>query len=158
MLEDDNPLLEEFIKSLDAFKAALDKYAETTAKEQQARSSPKEPQPPQPIKFDVSFPPAVTAYYEAKQHGRAANNKWRWIERGVTLLAFFAAVALAVFTYKTLRQVKRQADSAQAQVGIMRQQLEAADRAWIKATLVPSNGVTFTNNEAHFSFSIAMKT
>ena len=90
-------------------------------------------------RLPINLPPAITAYYETEQRERPSNRNWKWFERAIAFLAFGAAVALAVLTYNTLRQVKRQADSVQKQVSLMREQLRTSiesfridERAWIE--------------------------
>src|SRR5580704_12972391 len=127
-MDETERLLKSFIKSLNDFKAALDKYAEAVYKDQDAGQNSNRPQIQGVIRSEVSLPPAVQAYYEAEEIERPSKNKWERIKRVIEVVAFFAAIVAAFFTYKTLHQTVRQADNAQAQVTIMRQQLEAADR------------------------------
>jgi hypothetical protein len=125
-------LLRSVVKTLDALKASLDKHREAISKQNETTQRQAHPDPQQVIQPVVSLPPAVTAYYEAQEHNRPSTERWERIKRGIEFLAFGAAITLAILTYRTLQQVKRQADAAQSQVGIMQRQLEAADRPWMK--------------------------
>ena len=86
--------------------------------------------------IEIRLPPEVTSYYESEQHERPTKNK---LETGIRLIqfaGFIAAAVLAVLTYRTLQEIRRQADTAQRQVEIMQRQLEATDRPWVKVASV----------------------
>lgn len=148
--------LESFIAALEAFKASLDKHIEAIGEHQQATQRGPQPEPQQIVTPEVRLPPAVAAYYEAEQRDRPSAQRWERVKRGIEFLAFAAAVVLAVLTYRTLQQVRRQADSAHEQVAIMRKQLEQSDRAWIKVAMKINHPITFLENgqmSGYFSFT-----
>jgi hypothetical protein len=83
--------------------------------------------PPSPI----NLPPAITAYYESEQNERPSKNRWEVIGRIIALITVIAALAVAIFTYRTLRQVTKQVNLAQGQLRVMQRQLRMDQRAWI---------------------------
>lgn len=72
----------------------------------------------------MDLPPAISSYCEAEQRKCPSKNRWHRIKLALEFLTFGAPLLLAVFAYRTLLQVKRQADGAQVQIDIMRKQLE----------------------------------
>lgn len=90
-------------------------------------------QPPARFKFqsEIRLPPAVGEYFGDEQRARPSNTLRDRIRLWFEGIALFAAILAAIFTYSTLIQIKRQADSAQNQVTLMAKQLEADQRAWI---------------------------
>ena len=83
--------------------------------------------PPSPI----NLPPAIPAYYESEQNERPSKNRWELVGRIIAFVTVIAALAVAIFTYSTLRQVTKQANSAQGQLRVMQRQLRMDQRAWI---------------------------
>jgi hypothetical protein len=129
MLERDARLIRSLIKSLDALQASIHQQAEAISEYTESPTHPEEPGPPPTLKADVSLPPAVTSYYDSAQRERQSTNWWHWIERGIAVVALIAAVALAILTYCTLRQIKRQADSADGMLAESHAQTVSQNRA-----------------------------
>jgi hypothetical protein len=73
------------------------------------------------------------------------------------IIAVLAACAIAYFTFRTLGEVAKQADSAQAQVGLLQKQLEAADRPWVSIKIAPTYPITVSGESQQFRFSIELK-
>lgn len=73
------------------------------------------------------LPEAIGSYYQAEQDERPSNRKWKIGERVFVGLTFGVAVAGAIFTYCTLKQVTRQADAAQRQLEAM----QYSQRPWL---------------------------
>lgn len=120
----DERLIRSIVKAIDRLQASIHKHAEAICEQNESASTPNEPQPPPTIRTELNLPPAVTEYCASEQRERPSNQKW---ERAKTILecaGVLVAIVLVGLTYKTLGQVK-------AQVGVMRQQLEVADRPWL---------------------------
>ncbi len=87
------------------------------------------------VTVQVQLPEEMATYYEAEQNARRRNDKWKTIERIAALSALVLSVLAALFTYRTLRQVTRQADV-----------MEADNRPWVKvveATLNEADALIF---------------
>lgn len=83
----------------------------------------------------LQLPEAITTYYEAERNATPRNDKWKTVERIAALSALVLSVLAALFTYRTLRQVSRQADV-----------MEADTRPWVKvvaATLNEADALIF---------------
>ena len=92
-------LIRSFVDSLNAFKASLDRHAEIIREYRESREAARQPEnPPEPAKIIAELPPAIVSYYEAEQNVRRSAKWWKRVERGLAVLAFFAAVALAPLT------------------------------------------------------------
>jgi len=120
------------ISILQAIKSGIDEQTKAMREEQKAAGRSEEPPAQRPVDPVVSLPPAISGYYEAEQRDRPLRERREIIKRRVEFVGITAAVAVAVLTYCTLRQVQRQADSAGKQVEIMRQQVVIQERPVIK--------------------------
>jgi hypothetical protein len=89
---------------------------------------------PVELRPNPSLPIAVSEYYEAEQKDR--NSKWKRYRPWLEVVGVSVAVSLAILTFCTLRQVKKQADAAQ-------RQLEATGRAWMKISVAIDQPITF---------------
>lgn len=78
-----------------------------------------------PLPFQL--PEAITSYYESEQKDRPGNSKWKRLERIAAGIAFVLSVLAAIFTYRTVHQVTRQADIAQAEFNL-------SERPWLAVT------------------------
>lgn len=135
-------LLGSFVRSLDAFKASLDQYGSAIRKHDQTSENQNQKPLPIDLRSELRFPVSVSEYYEAEQRER--KSAWRQIRGGLEIVGVTVAVVLATLTYHTLQKVSSQANSAQNQVVIMQQQLEATDRPWVEVVSVEStDGITF---------------
>jgi hypothetical protein len=83
----------------------------------------------------VRLPVSVTEYYTSENSEGPKDRRRDRIRLGLEIAALIAAILAGVFTFRTLAQVRRQADAAQTQVGIMQKQLEATDRPWISVDI-----------------------
>lgn len=120
------------LKALDALQSSIREQANAIREQRKGASHGQEPNTLPTVGPVVSLPPAVTAYYQAEQSDRPFREKRERVVRIVGFVGVVAAVILAVLTFVTLRQIKRQADSAGLQVTIMQHQLVVEDRAWLK--------------------------
>jgi len=118
-----------------------------------AKSHQEQPPAPIDIRSEIQLPPAVAEYY-ATEHRDHPENTWRdRIRLGLEALALAAAIWAAAFTFRTLDQVRRQADAAQNQVGIMQKQFEAADRPWISVDTGLASPLTYDTKGVHVNFN-----
>lgn len=90
-----------------------------------AHQDEEQPPPHTNAQVEVRLPPAVNDYYRSEQHDRLNNTRRDRIRLALEGIGLAAALTAGFFAYRSFREV-------QTQVGIMRQQLEAADRPWIK--------------------------
>lgn len=138
-------LLKSILRSLDSLKASLDKHVETIREQRESTQRETEPQPPVVVQAALELPIEAREYYRSKGRPTQREKVWRWIRNTLEIAAVLVAIFLALLTYRTLQQVKRQADAANTQVGIMQRQLEATDRPWIKiAGAKPIDDLTFS--------------
>jgi hypothetical protein len=105
-----------------------------------------------PINASVTteFGVAANKYYEAENRERETllgKHRAKFEATGVVVAIVRLFLNLAV-----LCQVKRQADAAQKQVGVMRKQLEATDRPWVTAKVQISSALTSNENGLRITF------
>src|SRR5437867_4003845 len=115
MLGRGDRLLKAVIKSLDSLQASLNKYVDTIGEQNKTSNRKNEPQPPPAIHATLGLPVEVTEYCKTQSSETRATKVWRWIKNILETAAVITAVLLVILTYRTLRQVKRQADAAQSQ-------------------------------------------
>ncbi len=113
-------LIRSGVKALDALRSSIDKNTDAAQMQRSRADSTSDLTTITTVQPEITLPPAVQGYYEAEQRERPSKNRWERAKRFIETVAFLAALAAAFFTYKTLKQVQRQADAAQAQVEIMR--------------------------------------
>jgi hypothetical protein len=83
----------------------------------------------------LQLPEAIATYYDAERNTMPRGDKWKTVERIAVLSVLVLSVLAALFTYRTLRQVTRQADV-----------MEADTRPWVKveeATLNEADALIF---------------
>jgi hypothetical protein len=134
-------LLSRLVRSLLGLLRELQREIKAIRENQQTNNNQIEPQRPFPITLDseLPLPIAIREYYEAEQRNR--QSLWFRIKPGLEIFGIVVAFALALFTYLTLREVKKQtprlsesaaataraAKAAQDQVGIM----QSGQRPWL---------------------------
>jgi hypothetical protein len=92
------------------------------------------PSPPTTT-VQLQLPEAITSHYQPERNATPRNDKWKIVERIAILSALVLSVVAAIFTYRTVRQVTRQADV-----------MEADTRPWVKiveATLNDADALMF---------------
>jgi hypothetical protein len=151
-------LLKSAVKSLDALQSSIHNFVNAITENKKADGPTDEPPVAPPTNIVVSLPAAITAYYETEHSERSVRSKRENTRRRIEYAGIGTAVLLALFTGLTLKEVSKQAKSAQQQVGIMQKQLEAADRPWIKIRVEASRDITYTaSGDGQFYFSAVMK-
>ena len=123
---------------------------------EQQRANSNEEQPPSEVNInsEIRLPPPINNYYESENAEGPKDRRRDRIRLALECLALGAAILAGIFTFRTLGQVQRQANAAEKQVGIMREQLETADRPWLAVdvsiasplTYTPQDGVRITLN------------
>jgi hypothetical protein len=105
---------------------------------EQYRTKSHEEKPPAQsnLQIEVSLPPAVEEYCASEERDRPKNTRRNNIRLCFEGVALLAALLAAFFTFRNLNQIRRQADSAQQQIGVMQKQFEAADRPWVKMAAI----------------------
>jgi hypothetical protein len=134
---------------LKSLQASVDKQVDAITKQQEAEHKASETQRPILVRSKVNLPPEITAYYGTEQRERPSKARWEWVKRSVEFFGLLAAITLGILTYRTLQEVRSQAQAAREQVAIMQRQLEATDRPWIKIVgAQPDEDLVFfkTNN------------
>ncbi|MGA8030115.1 MAG: hypothetical protein WB992_23455 [Bryobacteraceae bacterium] len=112
-------LLKRFVKALEALKASLDKHAETVRIYGETANGPEDKQPPQPvIGIELRLPVEVGEYCNAENQTRPSK-RFRTGKTILEIVAVSTAVAVAILTNCSLRQIKRQADMAQLHLAIV---------------------------------------
>jgi hypothetical protein len=108
-------------------------YDDIHAIREQAYAKKNEKQPPieVDIKSEVRLPVAVTEYYDSENREGPKGRSRDLMRLALESLALTAAIIAAVFAGRTFTQVRRQADAAQRQIGIMQRQMVLDQRAWI---------------------------
>lgn len=125
-------LLEAFARDLNAFKAALDRHVEALHEQSEFIHRDNQPQSSIAVRAALELPVEAREYYSSKARPTRRKRIWRWTRNSLEIAAVVVAIVLASLTYRTLQQVKRQADSAHNQVFIMEEQ----NRPWLKVTNV----------------------
>jgi hypothetical protein len=126
------------IRALASLQHSIDKNTDAIREHDNATDETAEPHPPEITRTEVGLHPTINAYYEAEQRERPSRNWWERVKRCIEVFAFFSAVAAAIFTYKTLGQIQRQAAAAQGQLDVMR----SGQRPWVgieQNTAIPVN-------------------
>src|SRR5437762_364123 len=98
-------LLRAVIKALDTFRASIHKNTEAIREQNEAANRQNQAQQPPVIHATLRLPVEVDEYCRSQTSETQARKVWRWIKNGLEATAVFAAVGVAIFTYKTLRQV-----------------------------------------------------
>jgi hypothetical protein len=114
------------------------------------------PSPAPVISAELQFPERIERNNQSNSDREYRIQKW--LAFG-TWLAFVAAAIYAGISKYQLGELKRQADSASAQIGIMQKQLEATDRPWLKVD-APQLALPLTFDadgvmHAHFSITVS---
>jgi hypothetical protein len=124
--------------------AALREETHALHEQQKAHNSDSETKPtgPLPIEITNSFnTPAINEHYEAENRKR--KSKWRWVKPFAEGLGIVCALALAMLTYCTLREVITQTEntrkSAEAAKSAAELSLQTA-RGTIAAHIIVQNG------------------
>lgn len=137
---------------------AIQRDVHAIYEQRSANENQQEPPTQVDVKAEVGLPVPIKDYYESEQRDRPDNTRRDRMRLWFEGIALGAAIVAAIFTFCTIGEVRRQADAAQNQVGIMQAQLDAADRAWIKVSLSPSNPITYTESgDVQLSASVAME-
>lgn len=125
---------------------------------EQYRTSSHEQKPPTQANFQtqVGLPPSVGNYYESEEHERPRKNRRDRIRLIMEGIGIAAAILAAIFTYCMLRQVHRQADIAQQQIGVMQKQFEAADRPWIDVDILITSPLVYDGNAVRTGFTFVV--
>ena len=136
--------LEGIERQLIISEALHDHLVQAIHKQQEAAKSNSEPEPRILVHSTLELPLEAREYYRS-EHGKTPRKKiWAPIRNTSEIGAVLVALGIAILTYRTLQQVKRQADAGQGQVNIMQRQLEATDRPWIEIINTTSkNGFVF---------------
>jgi hypothetical protein len=115
-------LVKSAIQSLRSLQISLREYIEAVRVQKQASDDQHEQPLPLPVdlRTELPLPVAVREYYEAEQRDRPPL-WWRRLKGGLEMLGVSAAIAVAVFTGLTLRQISTQTET-----------LEAGNRPWLK--------------------------
>ena len=150
--------LARLVRRLIEIASAIKNSVESISKNQHSDDDKSKPPSQSDINAHVTLPVSVTDYYAAENRDgpwKIRRDQWRLAVESATLIAVIIA---AVFAYRGFCETRKQAAAAQEQVGIMRKQLEAADRPWIKIAIVPSHDITYTAlGEGQFYFTAIMK-
>lgn len=141
-------LLRQLLRTLEGIsrriEASLDKNAESAPEGYKTAYRESQPQPPIVVHSTLELPVEAREYYRSEYSKTPGKKVLGAINKALEIGAIFIALGIAILTYKTLGQIKRQADSAHEQIGIMQRQLEATDRPWIviaNASLI--DGISF---------------
>jgi hypothetical protein len=148
------------VRSLHQILDVIQKHLESIRKHSDAEQQPANPQPTHPqavIISELNLPIATTRYYESQER-QEPSNIWRVLKPWIEVGGFLALVAYVIVTANTLSEIKKQVSAAESQVGIMRNQLEAADRPWVTVELQIAAPLTFNDNgDLHISFMFTLK-
>jgi len=94
----------------------------------------------QPIQAVISYDEKTVRNKEAEQNKQhAVQNSIKW----AAWCAFWAATAYAAISLFVYCQIRRSTAAAIAQVSVMREQFENADRPWISVSAVMLHGIRF---------------
>lgn len=123
-------------------------HEDQSATNENASDQPIRPLPIE-VKAELVTSDAERDYYEAEN--REHKSWWRKFEPFVAVFGVAVALALAIVTFCTLLQVKRQADADQRQIDIIQSQFTLTERAWLFEEAVAFNFVE-THPTAHIRF------
>jgi hypothetical protein len=156
-----NKLTRLIVESLRAFQVLVLNYSESVSKHPQSQQDKTKQQPPPLIvQTTLELPIEVTEYCKSHAQEKPAAKAWRWIKNILEIIAVGTAIILVCLTNMTLRQVKRQADTAS-------DNLIAENRPWVTAAVSleeppnshsPKPGLTFNSDgSASFNCFIVVK-
>lgn len=103
-----------------------------------ANKGSNQPQPQKVIVSELSLPVAITEQYSPKE--QRSKKRWRYIKFFLEFAALLAGGSLAIFTFRTLREIRRQSAAAQGQLAVM----QTGQRPWLGllGTVNKSSGPT----------------
>jgi hypothetical protein len=111
-----------------------------TREDQRAADTNRDAQPIRPIPVELGanshIPAAISEHYEAENRYR--NSKWRKVKTGAEILGIASAFALAILTFVTLCEIKKQtllvqksADAAKSAADTAHDALVRSQRPWL---------------------------
>ena len=136
-------------RGLHAIEKQIEAIGEQAKTAEEGRKCKRET-PPR-LHAELQLPETVQDYYRTTQHAEPGKRRREWAALGISALTLVAVIGYAIITYRqwhtmdaTFREVKKQTDSAQAQVITMQKQLVASERPWISARIFLTQPLIFT--------------
>jgi hypothetical protein len=131
-------LLKAILRSIGSLKASLGKEAEAIAENTKTQNTERPPKSIPESQIEVRLPVAIDEYCKSQSDEQARQAKRDSARLRIEIVTLIAAIVLGVLAYWTMQETRNQ-------VTVMRQQLEATDRPWIKVTRAqPLDDLIFT--------------
>jgi len=108
-------LLKSAIRSLEALQTSLHQLVKTISERAESQQDSSDPAVQQVVTPTIGLPPAIEHYIRAQADAEPGKNRKDLLRIGIEAAAFVAAAALAIFTFRTLQQVKEQTSTAEEQ-------------------------------------------
>jgi hypothetical protein len=132
-------LLIELKNALNNLEQTISKYQESHSREAKEKSHTE-------LKAVVSLPPEVTAYYISEERDRPKKDKTSDIRRWVEYVGLGVAIALAIFTFCTLRTLNGQLGAMRTSNELAKTQWEAEHRPWMGIDGLNLTSVKFSSS------------
>jgi hypothetical protein len=140
MSDRDAHLIRSLIESLDLLQASIHSYIDAVLQGGQPL--------PVELRSEIRLPTAIREYYEAEQRER--QSRWKTVKPWLEVLGVAVAFALAVLTFRTLKEIRQQtpsiqksADAAGSAATTAMNQLNYSERPWISAKIKIVGSVRF---------------
>lgn len=124
--------LARLVRRLIDIASVIKNNVESISKDQHPNDNEGNPPPHRDSEITVTLPVAVTDYYKSENRdgpGKKLRDRWRL---GVEAATLVAALAAAIFAYRSFGEVKRQAESTQKQLEHSIESFRVDERAWLE--------------------------